>query len=210
MTGTNMVMTSWTESDFTPMSLKCCDECILGRIQKGPREVPDDWQKLFFEEIGKTVSACGRTDWCSKERYRLKEIEKRLKDLKEVGTPGAWTVEESVQYYTVVQKRIDKCVAYGAQAVGPLIELSGLPIDNEQFNILFSAANALSKIGAPSVEPLIKALEDENALRRAVAARALGKIGDPRAIKPLEKALEDKNKEVRTQTRKALKKLQGK
>jgi hypothetical protein len=210
MTGTNMMMKSWTESDFKPLSLKCCDECILGRIQKGPKEVPADWQNYFSEEIKKMVLANGRTDWCTKERYRLKEIEERLKDLKENGTPGAWTVEDSVRYYAIVEKRLDKCVAYGAQAVGPIIELAGLPIESNQFNIMFGAADALGKIGAPSVEPLIKALEDENALRRAVAARALGRIGDPRAVKPLEKTLEDKDKEVRTQTKKALKKLQGK
>lgn len=53
------------------------------------------------------------------------------------------------------------------------------------------AAAAIVKIGPRAVEPLITALEDENPNVRNAAAEALGKLGDPRAIKPLNIALRD-------------------
>jgi len=56
-----------------------------------------------------------------------------------------------------------------------------------------SAAVALAKIGEPAVEPLIKALGDEEWKGRAGAASVLGGIGDERAVEPLIKALEDED-----------------
>jgi HEAT repeat protein len=47
------------------------------------------------------------------------------------------------------------------------------------------------------VEPLIKALEDENEDVRRIAAFALGRIGDIRAVEPLIKVLEDEDRDVR-------------
>ncbi len=207
---TNTVTMRWTERDFMPLSLECCDECILKRMPKKPVKVPPGWQDHFLDEIKKMVSANGRTDWCTREAYRVKEIKQQLDDLKKTGTPGAWSVEDSVLYYAIVEKRFDKCAAFGAPAVGPLIELAGLPLSANPYDVLYGVSDALGRIGPPSVEPLIKAMEDDNKQRRSVAARALGRIGDPRAVRPLEKALEDEDKEVRTQARKALKKIRGK
>jgi HEAT repeat protein len=46
--------------------------------------------------------------------------------------------------------------------------------------------NQLVEIGEPAVEPLIQALENpKNEIQRNYVARALGRIGDPRAIEPL-------------------------
>jgi len=47
-----------------------------------------------------------------------------------------------------------------------------------------------------ALEPLIKALEDEEEYVRSSAAEALGEIGDKRAVEPLIKALEDDDKGV--------------
>lgn len=47
------------------------------------------------------------------------------------------------------------------------------------------AARALGEIGEPAVKPLIEALEDENLLVQEWAIKALGKIGDAKAVKPL-------------------------
>ncbi len=58
------------------------------------------------------------------------------------------------------------------------------------------AAEALSKIGEPAIEPLINALQDQNGLVRERAAEALSKIGEP-AIEPLINALQDQNGLVR-------------
>ncbi len=61
--------------------------------------------------------------------------------------------------------------------------------------------------GAPAVEPLIAALKGENKLVRKAAARALGDIGDPRAVEPLTEAQTDED--VRASAAKALDKIQG-
>lgn len=47
---------------------------------------------------------------------------------------------------------------------------------------------ALVKIGSPAVDPLIAALQHDKETVRSNAARALGEIGDPRAIEPLKLA----------------------
>ena len=48
-----------------------------------------------------------------------------------------------------------------------------------------AAVKALVQIGQPAVDPLIKALETDNPSVQAAAARALGLIGDKRAVMPL-------------------------
>ena len=88
----------------------------------------------------------------------------------------------------------------------------------------WEAGEALVRIGAPAVEPLIGALKDQHEVqrwmvvgqpgsgeRKAVtqtirwdAARALGRIGDPRAIGPLIAALKDPNAQVPQAARVAL------
>jgi tetratricopeptide (TPR) repeat protein len=56
-----------------------------------------------------------------------------------------------------------------------------------------AACEALVKIGAPSVEPLITALEDNDSSIRSNAACVLGDIGDTRAVEPLIVTLKDKD-----------------
>ena len=48
-----------------------------------------------------------------------------------------------------------------------------------------AAVRALVQIGPPAVEPLIKALKMDNPNVQAAAAKALGLIGDKRAVMPL-------------------------
>ena len=65
---------------------------------------------------------------------------------------------------------------------------------NEDFGIGWKHADALIKIGKPAVPYLIKALNKRDGEgKRLRAARALGEIGDPAAIKALTKALDDKS-----------------
>ena len=69
----------------------------------------------------------------------------------------------------------------------------------------WQAASGLGKIGEPAVELLIGFLSDENG--NYIAARALGQIGDVRAVEPLIKALEDNDEDVRKAAKEALHKL---
>ena len=70
-----------------------------------------------------------------------------------------------------------------------------------------SAAEALVKIGAPAVEPLIAALKDKDSDVRYAAAKALGEIKDPRAVEPLIAALKDESSSVRRAAAEALGKI---
>lgn len=56
--------------------------------------------------------------------------------------------------------------------------------------------DAIEKMGALAVEPLIDALKDNEGAVRKYAALVLGKIGDPRAIEPLGMALYDLHHDV--------------
>ena len=56
--------------------------------------------------------------------------------------------------------------------------------------------DAIEKMGALAVEPLIEGLKDNEGAVRKYAALVLGKIGDPRAIEPLGMALYDLHHDV--------------
>lgn len=77
----------------------------------------------------------------------------------------------------------------------------------EEWDVRRGVAFALSKIGKPAVEPLIKLLEDSNNNIRFFAINALGIIGDERAVEPLIDALNDKDTNVRRITADALGKI---
>jgi HEAT repeat protein len=57
--------------------------------------------------------------------------------------------------------------------------------DVAEENVRAAAAEALGRFGEPAVEPLIRALADENKYVCSSAAEALGMIGDARAFEPL-------------------------
>lgn len=72
----------------------------------------------------------------------------------------------------------------GESAVEPLINVLERALDDEDGGVCQDAVSALADIGGERVvEPLIRALEDENV--RWCAVDALGNIGDPRAVEPL-------------------------
>ena len=66
---------------------------------------------------------------------------------------------------------------------------------------------SLGLMGEPAVEPLIRALGDEDPNVRVRAAEALGRIGDKRAVVPLTDALNDENEMVRTFAKLGLKSI---
>jgi HEAT repeat protein len=79
------------------------------------------------------------------------------------------------------------------RAVAPLVSV----LSNRNPYLRNRAAEALGKIGAPAVEPLLTALKDAKV--RANAALALGDIGDKRAVEPMLALLQDSNDYVRQQ-----------
>jgi HEAT repeat protein len=85
-----------------------------------------------------------------------------------------------------------------ARAVEPLI----MTLKDEKCGSM--AANALVKIGKPSVSPLIAALKDDDPIVRRNATKALGEIKDAGAVEPLINSLKDSDLIVRRNAAKAL------
>lgn len=85
----------------------------------------------------------------------------------------------------------------------------GILLRNSSWFARSKAAQALGERGnCVQTEPLIQGLTDDSAAVRWEAARALGKIGDPRATVPLRTvSLHDDNKLVREAAGDALKRL---
>lgn len=71
-----------------------------------------------------------------------------------------------------------------------------------------AVTSALISIGNPAVPGLTKALFDRNKAVRRASAKALGKIGNPRAIEALEVAVKDREPSVRKLCQEALDRLQ--
>lgn len=83
--------------------------------------------------------------------------------------------------------------------------LIGLRADDMYLRMAITGA--LINIGNPSVPGLVKALFDKNKAVRRASAKALGKIGNKRAIKPLQVAVKDQDPGVRKMCQEALDRL---
>lgn len=71
--------------------------------------------------------------------------------------------------------------AFGEAAAAPLAEL----LDDPDWSVACRAITSLQRVGPPAVPALVPALRDGSWRVRREAARALGEIGDARAVHPL-------------------------
>ena len=90
------------------------------------------------------------------------------------------------------------------QIGAPSVEPLIALLSNDDPWIQYTAEDALSRIGDPAVEQLIAALKDSNPQVRKFAAEALGEIKDARAVEPLLVTLRDEDENVRNGSRGAL------
>jgi HEAT repeat protein len=104
--------------------------------------------------------------------------------------------EDNMLYYVtrVLGELRDK------RAVGPLIRMLGHAQSSVRARTI--AAITLGELGdGLAVEPLIEALEDVSVRVRLAAVHALGKLGDPRALRALERVqLHDEGETVEGDT----------
>jgi hypothetical protein len=91
----------------------------------------------------------------------------------------------------------------------PAIEPLIRALNDEDAYVRKGTAKTIETIGEPAVEPLIRALKDADEDIRGGAAEALGTIGDERAVEPLTQSLNDKGYMVREHVVGALEKLDG-
>jgi hypothetical protein len=91
-------------------------------------------------------------------------------------------------------------------AASKLEQLSTALLSDPSFKVRTQAALLIGKLGDPGgVEPLVRALTDENKTVRAMAAQSLGKLGGDKAAAALKTLLQrEKDSFVRTQAERAL------
>jgi hypothetical protein len=102
-------------------------------------------------------------------------------------------------------------LARPAAAAGKVDELAKSLLEDSSYKVRLQAALLLGRLGdRAAVDPLVKALGDENKTVRAMAAQSLGKLGAPEAAAPL-KALLDRERDsfVRGQAQQAIASLEG-
>ncbi|MBC7187836.1 MAG: HEAT repeat domain-containing protein, partial [Calditrichaeota bacterium] len=101
----------------------------------------------------------------------------------------------------VVSLAISGLVQMGERSIDMVIESMRSPSELVRRN----AARVLGEMRNPAaIEPLVKALDDDEADVRCAAVRALADIGDPRAIEPLVAALSDTSEKVHQAASQAL------
>jgi HEAT repeat protein len=117
----------------------------------------------------------------------------------------------NVQGLILALKNRDPKIQYdAAEALGDIgdfraVEPLAIALKNDEFSgVRWKAAEALSKLGSPSVPALIGALRHEDDDVRWKAAIALGEIGDPQAIEPLILLLCDEDRFVKSHAALAL------
>ncbi|MFH1480091.1 MAG: HEAT repeat domain-containing protein [Pseudomonadota bacterium] len=86
------------------------------------------------------------------------------------------------------------------RCVPPLIDLLG----HSHMAVQFAAIYSLASMGEAAVEPLMRALKDENPTTRRHAAGVLGELGDIRAIEAFISQLRDQHPGVQSAAEKAL------
>lgn len=91
-------------------------------------------------------------------------------------------------------------------AAGKLEQLSTALLSDPSFKVRTQAALLMGKLGDPAgVEPLVRALGDDNRTVRAMAAQSLGKLGGDKAAGALRTLLQrEKDSFVRSQAERAL------
>lgn len=123
----------------------------------------------------------GEIEVLLKALRRPETFSEARKALIEIGTPAVSLLINALGDKEIPWVAAEVLREIGAAAVPPLIVALG----NENERISAYAAIVLEDIGPPSVEPLIMALKSKDRRTRILAVRALGHIGDDRAVDPL-------------------------
>jgi HEAT repeat protein len=121
----------------------------------------------------------------------------------------------AVPYLALLVEESDPGTRYlAAQALGKIGDEAEAAIPSllialraDDMYLRMAITGTLIAIGDPAVPGLVKALFDSNKAVRRAAAKALGKIGSPRAIKPLQVAVNDADATVRQMCEEALNRL---
>lgn len=205
---------------------KCASTTKKTKVQKTTRdreeliELLNDWDidvhgpaQLALEKIGKPAIELLMQPF----HETTEPVQERIaKVFERIGKPAVEPLCEVLLDYYPNSDRGNAIVAEtlgnigDTRAVEPLIDALCQSEDEFEEEVI---EEALVKIGKPAVEPLIKALQQEDELYcRWGLAKVLGDIGDGRAVEPLTELLEDEDddEDVREAVKKALEEIKSK
>lgn len=131
------------------------------------------------------------------KRKNVHGLVKLLKKIEQNGTVDA--IEMSARVRESSAEALGRIG--GTQAIDPLLAAS----DDPAHFVREAVSKALAQVGSIAVDPLLIALKNQN----ISAIRALGKIGDTRAIDPLISSLKSSNRAVRQAALEALIQMGG-
>lgn len=131
--------------------------------------------------IDQLIDDLRHEDW--NVRYAAADQLKAIRDTRVVPFLVALLDDENLTVRFIVAMTLG--VIGDKQAVDPLVEALR---HNDDYDVLWSIAWALSEMGVIATDPLIEIVIEGNALARDIAADILGNIGDARAISPLAEA----------------------
>lgn len=92
------------------------------------------------------------------------------------------------KYWDVRQNAVEALVKQGERVVIPLIAY----LKNKEAEVYYWAEKVIESINIVHMNPILKLLDSEDRDIRILAARIIGKTGNPLAIKPLVNALNDR------------------
>jgi len=133
---------------------------------------------------------------------------KAVDDLVTIGKPAVPHLIKVLKKKSDEGARVRASRALGKIGDPSAIKALAKNLNDESINVGIETLRALVAIGKPAVPHLIKALKLRNNDRRFSVVSALGKIGDPSAIKALSiVAAKDKSWKVRKEAGDAIKQL---
>jgi HEAT repeat protein len=156
---------------------------IFGHSYSQPRIFSENLPKNIQPEVGQLI-----------EKLHSEDPGERGKALIKLGEIG----QKAVPAIPFIIGMLSDTKYFSVQSQTSLVETAMLSKE---------AIKALTIIGQPAVEPLIKSLRDKNSIVRKNAAEALGELGDKRASDSLITALEDDDGTVRQYAAEALGKI---
>lgn len=152
---------------------------------------------MLLDPVWSVRAAAARSLMNFKEQRTVEALIPMLKDkIKEVRQAAVEALANTDDpklldiFISLLKDQDEKTRKYAASGLGNIkhpgaIEPLLQALRDNEYNVCWSASMALAKMGSAAVEPLIAALESYTWYGRELAADALGRIKDPRAVDPL-------------------------
>jgi len=199
-------------SGHEEVKMRMAAATALGKVgnKNGTAQLVEMLKDRSFKVRMAAAEALDALNWKPKlteepDRIHYYLAKKNWRAIKKIGVPAVAVLIEALEledwdFRQAVTKTLGEIG--DARAVGPILD-----IWERQSRVFGVSTEAYINIGEPAVPELILALKDKSPFARSHAAKALGEIGDVRAVEPLIETLDDENSDVCRNAAQALGKL---